>query len=481
MASNTQAARSHFASIKLESGTARDGVHTPSASKKNVTALIAISVILLFGTAITLGTVFGLKKRAAVSSSSSNAMVDVVPFAASDDEDPPEPSTPQVLSEEVVEKQLNDAIDETVNEEPQEASPTPGPVTGNPTESVTVVKVAPGPPISNPSSYASSDTKAEKFVGSSPSQIQSKSASHAFDTDIEETVDADQPREDIASMSMMVFSSSLSMKTEAETDMLNDSNPEPIVHYNDWDWDFDCYKGQEKMQGNRRALKGSVLRGAKSKKVSKKVSSPRVRVSLSHIEACSCANIIVFLHINSSRFLQKCKTTSNSKSKSHKVSDKKQRLILIILSIVKKVKEISTLLNYIRHDDALMLLLDEQDTINEMMATMSQEDAMAILSIVEDTKSAVGSLPDGVIQVFAAIVGQQILGDDDILLLSETFDFLGDENDMTAMLQLIGKAVGGVEYLNNEEGEIEDLIEDVSLSMSMNFVDGKEIEFGRRQ
>ena len=126
MTSNTDAARSHFAGIKLESGTARDvDVPTPSAnSKKNLTALVAISVILLFGTAITLGTVFGLKKRgSAVSSSSSNAMVDVVPLAASDDEDPPEPSsTPQVLSGEVVEKQLNDAVDETVNEEPPDAS-----------------------------------------------------------------------------------------------------------------------------------------------------------------------------------------------------------------------------------------------------------------------------------------------------------------------------------------------------------------------
>ena len=199
------------------------------------------------------------------------------------------------------------------------------------------------------------------------------------------------------------------------------------------------------------------------------------------------------LHIASSRCAQskkkKCKTTS--KSKSQKGSDKKQKLILIILSIVKKVKEILVLLKYIRYEDALvaveMLLLDEQEMMNEMIATMSHEEAMTmmtILSIVEDMKSAVDSLPGGVIQVFAAIVGQQLLGYNDILLppeAKEIFDLLGDENDLMALLQLIGEAVGGVEYLNNEEGGKMDLIEDVSLSMSMNFVDGKEIEFGRRQ
>ena len=293
MTSNTDAARSHFAGINLESGTARDvEVPTPSANpKKNLTALVAISVILLFGTAITLGTVFGLKKRgSAVSSSSSNAMVDVVPLAASDDEDPPEPSsTPQVLSEEVVEKQLNDAVDETVNAELPEASLTPAPskvTEENPTESVmTVVKV-----VSSPSSYLSSDdSKIEKFAdASSPSQLKSKStkspSSYAsIDTEIEETVVAEQPSEDIESMSMMVFTSidegSLSMKTETETDMIKDSDPEPVEHYNDWDWDFDCYKGQEKMQSNRRALKGSVLRG--TKKSTKKVSSP---VCIYHIK-----------------------------------------------------------------------------------------------------------------------------------------------------------------------------------------------------
>ena len=186
---------------------------------------------------------------------------------------------------------------------------------------------------------------------------------------------------------------------------------------------------------------------------------------------------------------KKCKTTS--KSKSQKGSDKKQQLILIILSIVKKVKEILVLLKYIRYEDALMavemLLLDEQEMMNEMLATMSQEEAMTmmtILSIVEDMKSAVDSLPGGVIQVFAAIVGQQLLGYNDILLppeAKEIFDLLGDENDLIALLQSIGEAVGGVEYLNSEEGGKMDLIEDVSLSMSMNFVDGKEIEFGRRQ
>ena len=163
---------------------------------------------------------------------------------------------------------------------------------------------------------------------------------------------------------------------------------------------------------------------------------------------------------------------------------------MIILSIVKKVKEILALLKYIHYEDALMtikmLLLDEQDMMNEMMATMSQEDAMTmmtILSTVEDTKSAVDSLPDGVIQVFAAIVGQQLLGYNDILLppeAKEIFDLLGDENDMMAMLQFIGEAVVGVEYLNNEEGGKMNLIDDVNLSMSMNFVDGVEIEFGRR-
>ena len=201
------------------------------------------------------------------------------------------------------------------------------------------------------------------------------------------------------------------------------------------------------------------------------------------------------LHIASSRSAQsktkKCKTTSKSKSKSQKGSDKKQKLILIILSIVKKVKEILVLLKYIRYEDALMavemLLLDEQEMMNEMLATMSQEEAMAmvtILSIVEDMKSAVDSLPGGVIQVFVAIVGQQLLGYNDILLppeAKEIFDLLGDENDVMALLQSIGEAVGGVEYLNNEEGGKMDLIEDVSLSMSMNLVDGKEIEFGRRQ
>ena len=323
MTSNTDAARSHFAGINLESGTARDvEVPTPSANpKKNLTALVAISVILLFGTAIALGTVFGLKKRgSAVSSSSSNAMVDVVPLAASDDEDPPEPSsTPQVLSEEVVEKQLNDAVDETVNAELPEASLTPAPskvTEENPTESVmTVVKVVSSPSsysssddsktektlgnssqsqlksksTKSPSSYSSSDSKIEKFAdASSPSQLKSKStkspSSYAsIDTEIEETVVAEQPSEDIESMSMMVFTSidegSLSMKTETDTDMIKDSNPEPIVHYNDWDWDFDCYKGQEKMQSNRRALKGSVLRG--TKKSTKKVSSP---VCIYHIK-----------------------------------------------------------------------------------------------------------------------------------------------------------------------------------------------------
>ena len=188
---------------------------------------------------------------------------------------------------------------------------------------------------------------------------------------------------------------------------------------------------------------------------------------------------------------KKCKTTSKSKSKSQKGSDKKQKLILIILSIVKKVKEILVLLKYIRYEDALMavemLLLDEQEMMNEMLATMSQEEAMTmmtILSIVEDMKSAVDSLPGGVIQVFVAIVGQQLLGYNDILLppeAKEIFDLLGDENYVMALLQLIGEAVGGVEYLNSEEGGKMDLIEDVSLSMSMNFVDGKEIEFGRRQ
>ena len=199
------------------------------------------------------------------------------------------------------------------------------------------------------------------------------------------------------------------------------------------------------------------------------------------------------LHIASSRSAQsktkKCKTTS--KSKSQKGSDKKQKLILIILSIVKKVKEILALLKYIRYEDALMavemLLLDDQEMMKDVMATMSQEEAMAmvtILSIVEDMKSAVDSLPGGVIQVFAAIVGQQLLGYNDILLppeAKEIFDLLGDENDLMALLQLIGEAVGGVEYLNSEEGGKMDLIEDVSLSMSMNLVDGKEIEFGRRQ
>ena len=190
---------------------------------------------------------------------------------------------------------------------------------------------------------------------------------------------------------------------------------------------------------------------------------------------------------------KKCKTTSKSKSKSksQKGSDKKQKLILIILSIVKKVKEILVLLKNTRYEDALvaleMLLLDEQDMMKEVMTTMSQEEAMTmmtILSIVEDMKSAVDSLPGGVIQVFAAIVGQQLLGYNDILLppeAKEIFDLLGDENDMMALLQLIGEAVGGVEYLNSEEGGKMDLIEDVSLSMSMNLVDGKEIEFGRRQ
>ena len=188
---------------------------------------------------------------------------------------------------------------------------------------------------------------------------------------------------------------------------------------------------------------------------------------------------------------KKCKTTSKSKSKSQKGSDKKQKLILIILSIVKKVKEILALLKNTRYEDALvaveMLLLDEQDMMKEVMTTMSQEEAMTmmtILSIVEDMKSAVDSLPGGVIQVFAAIVGQQLLGYNDILLppeAKEIFDLLGDENDMMALLQLIGEAVGGVEYLNSEEGGKMDLIEDVSLSMSMNLVDGKEIEFGRRQ
>ena len=186
---------------------------------------------------------------------------------------------------------------------------------------------------------------------------------------------------------------------------------------------------------------------------------------------------------------KKCKTAS--KSKSQKGSDKKQKLILIILSIVKKVKEMLALLKYIRYEDALMavemLLLDEQEMMKDVMATMSQEEAMAmvtILSIVEDMKSAVDSLPGGVIQVFAAIVGQQLLGYNDILLppeAKEIFDLLGDENDLMALLQLIGEAVGGVEYLNNEEGGKMDLIEDVSLSMSMNLVNGKEIEFGRRQ
>ena len=190
---------------------------------------------------------------------------------------------------------------------------------------------------------------------------------------------------------------------------------------------------------------------------------------------------------------KKCKTTSKSKSKSksQKGSDKKQKLILIILSIVKKVKEILVLLKNTRYEDALvaleMLLLDEQDMMKEVMTTMSQEEAMTmmtILSIVEDMKSAVDSLPGGVIQVFAAIVGQQLLGYNDILLppeAKEIFDLLGDENDMMALLQLIGEAVGGVEYLNSEEGGKMGLIEDVSLSMSMNLVDGKEIEFGRRQ
>ena len=190
---------------------------------------------------------------------------------------------------------------------------------------------------------------------------------------------------------------------------------------------------------------------------------------------------------------KKCKTTSKSKSKSksQKGSDKKQKLILIILSIVKKVKEILVLLKNTRYEDALvaleMLLLDEQDMMKEVMTTMSQEEAMTmmtILSIVEDMKSAVDSLPGGVIQVFAAIVGQQLLGYNDILLppeAKEIFDLLGDENDLMALLQLIGEAVGGVEYLNSEEGGKMDLIEDVSLSMSMNLVDGKEIEFGRRQ
>ena len=328
MTSNTDAARSHFAGINLESGTARDvEVPTPSANpKKNLTALVAISVILLFGTAITLGTVFGLKKRgSAVSSSSSNAMVDVVPLAASDDEDPPEPSpTPQVLSEKVVEKQLNDAVDETVNAELPEASLTPAPskvTEENPTESVmTVVKVVSSPSsylssddsktektlgasspsqlksksTKSPSSYSSSDSKIEKFAdASSPSQLKSKStkspSSYAsIDTEIEETVVVEQPSEDIESMSMMVFTSidegSLSMKTETDTDMIKDSNPEPVVHYNDWDWDFDCYKGQEKMQSNRRALKGSVLRG--TKKSTKKVSSPRVSTILNITHKC---------------------------------------------------------------------------------------------------------------------------------------------------------------------------------------------------
>ena len=188
---------------------------------------------------------------------------------------------------------------------------------------------------------------------------------------------------------------------------------------------------------------------------------------------------------------KKCKTTYKYKSKSQKGSDKKQKLILIILSIVKKVKEILVLLKNTRYEDALvaleMLLLDEQDMMKEVMTTMSQEEAMTmmtILSIVEDMKSAVDSLPGGVIHVFAAIVGQQLLGYNDILLppeAKEIFDLLGDENDMMALLQLIGEAVGGVEYLNSEEGGKMDLIEDVSLSMSMNLVDGKEIEFGRRQ
>lgn len=243
------------------------------------------------------------------------------------------------------------------------------------------------------------------------------------------------------------------------------------------------------MQSNRRALKGSVLRG--TKKSSMKVSIRCVIYHITHECVCSCANIIVCC-INQSRSVQskkkKCKTTS--KSKSHKEPNKKQRLIVIILSIVKKVKEILALLKYIHYEDALvaikMLLLDEQDMMNEMMATMSQEDAMTmmtILSTVEDTKSAVDSLPDGVIQVFAAIVGQQLLGYNDILLppeAKEIFDLLGDENDLMAMLQFIGEAVGGVEYLNNEEGGKMNLIDDVNLSMSMSFVDGVEIEFGRR-
>ena len=102
---------------------------------------------------------------------------------------------------------------------------------------------------------------------------------------------------------------------------------------------------------------------------------------------------------------KKCKTTSKSKSKSQKGSDKKQKLILIILSIVKKVKEILVLLKNTRYEDALvaveMLLLDEQDMMKEVMTTMSQEEAMTmmtILSIVEDMKSAVDSLPGGVIR-----------------------------------------------------------------------------------
>ena len=155
-------------------------------------------------------------------------------------------------------------------------------MTENPTESVvTVVKVVSSPSSKSPSSYSSSDSKIEKFVdATSPSQLKSKStkspSSYAsIDTEIEETVAVEQPSEDIESMSMMVFTSidegSLSMKTEADM-MIKDSDPEPIAHYNDWDWGFDCYKGQEKMQSNRRALKGSVLRG--TKKTTKKVSSP---------------------------------------------------------------------------------------------------------------------------------------------------------------------------------------------------------------
>ena len=172
---------------------------------------------------------------------------------------------------------------------------------------MTVVKVVSSPSSKSPSSYSSSDdSKTEKTLGaSSPSQLKSKStkspSSYAsIDTEIEETVDVEQPSDDIESMSMMVFTSidegSLSMKTETDTDMIKDSDPvEPVVHYKDWDWDFDCYKGQEKMPSNRRALKGSVLRG--TKKSTKKVSSPVciLQYRISHINACSCANNI---HIN---------------------------------------------------------------------------------------------------------------------------------------------------------------------------------------